>query len=130
ELGFQGEVGKGIGKYLASAGGTNDAVVTTFNNIETILQWGAVGWAQVRLTDTVFAMGAFGWQQQFVKDEVARAFIPAGTSQQSWSAQGNLTWNPIPQVTFGAEYSHFFGARINSSNAHISRVQFSAQYRF
>lgn len=130
DIGLQGVVGKGIGKYLNAAGGTNDAIVTTFNNLETVLQFGAVGWAQFKLTDTIAVMGAFGWQQQFLKDEVAKAIIPAGAQQQSWSAQGNITWNPIPAVTFGAEYSHFVGSRYNGPDAQVSRVQLSAQYRF
>ena len=130
EFGFEGSVGTGTGKYLASASGFSDAIVTGFNNLEPIMKYAAKGWVQVKLTDTVSALGAYGWSMQDVDDEVAKRFIAAGTAHYSWSAQGNLQWKPLPQVTFGAEYSHFFGSRYNGPNATVSRIQLSAIYRF
>lgn len=130
EIGFEGSFGTGTGKYLAAASGFSDAIVTGFGSLEPIMKYAAKGWAQVKLTDTISALGAFGWSMQDVDDEVSKAFIPAGTAHYSWSAQGNLQWKPVPGVTFGAEYSHFFGSRYNGPNATVSRVQFSAIYRF
>ena len=64
-----------------------------------------------------------------------KAFLAAasapGTAQDSnWSLHGNLLWNPVPQVTFGAEYSYQFASKYNGPNANIQRLQLSAIYRF
>ncbi len=129
-LGGEASVGKGYGKYLATASGFSDAILAGRNDSRIIFAHAAKGWAAYKLTDTITANAAFGWSQQDVDKEVAKAFIAAGTPHYSWSAQGNLIWRPIPQVLFGVEYSHFFGSRFNSNNATISRVQLSALYRF
>jgi len=130
-IGGEGSLGEGYaGKFLSSASGFSDAILAGRNNLRTILAYGAKGWVGVKLTDTITTNGAFGWSQQDVDGEVATALIPGGTPHWSWSAQGNLIWRPVPQVTFGIEYSHFFGARFNSNNATVNRIQFAAQYRF
>lgn len=129
-LGGEASVGRGYGKYLASASGFSDAILAGRNDSRTIFAHAAKGWAAFKLTDTITANAAFGWSQQDVDEEVAKAIIPAGTPHYSWSAQANLIWRPIPQVLFGVEYSHFFGSRFNSSNATISRIQVTALYRF
>ena len=47
-----------------------------------------------------------------------------------WSAHGNVLWNPVPQVTFGVEYTYQFASKYNGPNVTLNRVQFSAIYRF
>ena len=41
-----------------------------------------------------------------------------------------MLWNPVPQVTLGAEYSYQFAARYNSADTTVHRLQFAAIYRF
>ncbi len=130
-MGGEGSLGAGYGgKFLASASGFSDAILAGGNNVQTIVAYAAKGWVAVKLTDTITTNVAGGWSQQDVDEEVAKAVIPGGTPHWSWSAQGNLIWRPVPQVTFGIEYSHFFGSRFNSNNATVNRIQFAAQYRF
>lgn len=144
EIGGQGYYGRGIGwKYNAPPTGFLDAIVlaNTANNgtsLQTILSYGATAYVQVKLTDTIRATGAYSWGMQEAASEVPGYYAAGSTSKGVltgitnvfWSAHGNILWNPVPQVTFGAEYSYQFAAKYNGGNTTINRIQVSAIYRF
>jgi hypothetical protein len=130
-VGLEGSYGRGgLGKYLFSASGFSDAILTAPNRVRAIETLAGKAWAQLQITDTIAVLAAYGYSRQDVRGEAAKAAIPAGTPNWSWSIQGNVTWNPVRQVTFGIEYSYFFSGRYNGSNGTVNRVQASAQYRF
>jgi hypothetical protein len=137
EIGGQGYIGEGIGNIAGDGGGTGFidtiAVVTpTSIDLRPVLTYGALGYAQVKLTDTIRATGAFAWTMHEVRSEVPGNFQTAipGVVNYYWAAFGNLLWNPVPQVTFGAEYGYQFAARYHTLNTSVHRLQLAAIYRF
>jgi hypothetical protein len=148
EVGFNGGIGSGIGNKYFDGGGTgmSDAVLLTTPSggaanadLRPILVYGALGYVQVKLTDTIRATGAFNWVMQEAASEVPGYYgTPAANSKSVltgvvnyyWAAFGNLLWNPVPQVTFGVEYSYQFASRYNGGNTHLNRLRFAAIYRF
>lgn len=143
EIGGQAGVGRGIGrKYFdQSVTGFRDAVLVVSGNdadLRPVLVYSATGYAQIKLTDTIRAMAAFSWGMNEAASEVPGYDLPGTTSRAALSAvtnwfmaaYGNILWNPVPQVTFGAEYSYQFAARYNSADTAVHRLQFAAIYRF
>ena len=149
EIGGQGGIGQGIGnKYFdgGATGLTNGVIVFNQTSATTLsadyrsaLVYGAIGYVQVKLTDTIRATGAFNWTMAEVASEVPGYFNPAnatgkqaltGVTNYYWAAFGNLLWNPVPQVTFGAEYGYQFASKYNSANVSVHRLQLAAIYRF
>ena len=143
EIGGQGFVGAGNGnKYHGPPAGWVDMVLVgtagaapmTNVNLKAPLNFGAVGYVQVKLTDTIRATASYSWGQQNTLSELpnvagAKAAL-TGATQSVWFAHGNILWNPVPQVTFGAEYSYQFANKYNGPNGEIHRLQLSAIYRF
>ena len=129
-------------KYFdQSVTGFRDAVLIVGGNgaeLRPALVYSALGYAQVKLTDTIRATGAFSWGMNEMASEVPGYYTPGSASRgtltavTNWymSAHGNILWNPVPQVTFGAEYSYQFASRYDSANTTIQRLQFAAIYRF
>ena len=143
EIGGQAGIGQGIGrKYFdQSVTGFRDAVLIVSGNdaeLRPVLVYSATGYAQMRLTDTVRVMGAYSWGMNEAASEVPGYYLPGTASRATLSAvtnwfmaaYGNILWNPVPQVTFGAEYSYQFAARYNSPDTAVHRLQFAAIYRF
>jgi hypothetical protein len=146
EIGGQGYVGRGIGwKYNAPPTAFRDAILISYtgtnaDDLRGILSYGGTAYVQVKLTDTIRSTGAFSWGQEEAASEVPGYYNAAsvnnnrtalaGTTNVYWSAHGNILWNPVPQVTFGAEYSYQFASKYNSANASINRIEFAAIYRF
>jgi hypothetical protein len=151
EIGGMGGIGEGIGnKYFdgGATGLTNGVLVitptsnTTFSaDYRSALVYGAIGYVQVKLTDTIRATGAFNWTMAEVASEVPGYFDACptiacskaaltGVTQYYWAAFGNLLWNPVPQVTLGAEYGYQFASKYNQPNVHVHRLQLAAIYRF
>ena len=149
EIGGQGGIGQGIGNKYFDGGATglnNGVIVFTQTSNTTVtadyrsaLVYGAIGYVQVKLTDTIRATGAFNWTMAETASEVPGYNNPAnagakqaltGLTNYYWAAFGNVLWNPVPQVTFGAEYSYQFASRYNSANSQQHRLQFAAIYRF
>jgi hypothetical protein len=147
EVGFNGGVGRGIGnKYFdGGATGLQNGVIVVSNaadnnvNLRGALVYGALGYVQVKLTDTIRATAAYNWTQNNMADEVPGYYgSPAANSKSVltgavnyyWAAFGNLLWNPVPQVTLGAEYGYQYAARYNSLDTHVHRLQLAAIYRF
>lgn len=147
EIGGQGFIGAGNGnKYHGPVTGWADGVLLlspvggSFGQarLRAPLNYGATGYVQVKLTDTIRATASYSWGMQETLSELnnspgAKAAFSAATppaTQYVWIAHGNVLWNPVPQVTFGAEYSYQFAGKYNGANANIQRVQFSAIYRF
>jgi hypothetical protein len=148
EIGGQGGIGQGIGnKYFdgGATGLTNGVIVfnqtsatTATADYRSALVYGAIGYVQVKLTDTIRATGAFNWTMAEVASEVpgyntntatAKSAL-TGVTNYYWAAFGNLLWNPVPQVTFGAEYGYQFASKYNSANVSVHRLQLAAIYRF
>jgi hypothetical protein len=144
EIGGQGAIGQGIGNKYFDGGATGFidqvVVVNTANagtDLRNVLVYMAQGYVQVKLTDTIRATGVFGWGMSEVLSE-----LPAGTAATParalltnvnagyWAAFGNLLWNPVPQVTLGAEYSFQHSFRYNAADVQAHRLQFAAIYRF
>jgi hypothetical protein len=149
EIGGIGGIGEGIGNKYFDGGATGLSngvlVLTTLSNTQfgtdyrSALVYGAIGYVQVKLTDTIRATGAFNWTMAEVASEVPGYFDPAnvlakgaltGVTNYYWAAFGNLLWNPVPQVTFGAEYGYQFASKYNGPNVHVHRLQLAAIYRF
>jgi porin-like protein len=147
EVGFNGGVGRGIGnKYFdGGATGLQNGVIVVSNaadnnvSLKGALVYGALGYVQVKLTDTIRATAAYNWTQNNMADEVPGYYgSPAANSKSVltgavnyyWAAFGNLLWNPVPQVTLGAEYGYQYAARYNSLDTHVHRLQLAAIYRF
>jgi hypothetical protein len=146
EIGGQGAIGSGIGNKYFDGGATGmvDSVLIAQTgqnhaDLNPVLVYGGIGYVQVKLTDTIRATGAFNWVMNEVASEipgyndasVATAKSAAtGVVNYYWAAFGNLLWNPVPQVTFGVEYSYQFASRYNGGNTHLNRLRFAAIYRF
>ena len=143
EFGGQAGLGEGIGrKYFDQlVTGFRDAVLVVSGNdadLRPVLVYSATGYSQIRLTDTIRAMGAFSWGMNEAASQVPGYHLPGSASRaaltavSNWymAAYGNILWNPVPQVTFGAEYAYQFAARYNSLDTTVHRLQFAAIYRF
>lgn len=145
EIGGFGAIGSGLGnKYFdGGATGFNDAVVvltpgSNSTDLRGILAYAAQGYVQVKLTDTIRATGVYGWGMQEVISEIPgskgaakTAVSPGGAVAAGyWAAFGNILWNPVPQVTFGAEYGYQFSYRYNGPDVSVHRLQLAAIYRF
>lgn len=140
QLGFIGFIGEGIGSAIQGIN-FSDAIfnITPGSNgasLDQILTYGAVGWVEVKLTDTISANGWGGWALQEAEDEVngatkaIRKTVLAGQPDYAWFAGGNLIWSPIPRASFGIEYLHGFAARYAGANATLSRVNLGFRYQF
>jgi hypothetical protein len=145
EIGGQGGIGQGIGNKYFDGGATAfvDSVViatvgTNSLDIRPVLAYFVQGYVQVKLTDTIRATGVYGWGMQEVISEgvgtsaVRKAALsPAGATPAGyWAAFGNILWNPVPQVTLGAEYGYQFSYRYNGPDVSVHRLQLAAIYRF
>jgi hypothetical protein len=149
EIGGLGYIGDGIGNKYGDGGATGfiDAILVTrqvsntqFNtDLRPILTYGALAYVQVKLTDTIRATAAYNWTMHEAASEVTGYNSPAnqfgkaaltGTTNYYWAGFGNILWNPVPQVTFGAEYSYQFASKYNGPNVHAHRLQFAGIYRF
>ena len=145
EIGGIGGIGQGIGNKYFDGGATAfvDSVLTVdvtggASDLRPVLTYGAIGYVQVKLTDTIRATAAYNWLMHEVASEVPGYYATGGPSKAVltgvvnyyWAAFGNILWNPVPQVTFGAEYGYQFASRYNSTNTHVHRLQLAAIYRF
>jgi hypothetical protein len=141
EIGGIGGIGKGIGNKYFDGGATgfidSVAVIGPGNTVDLrpVLTYGAIGYVQVKLTDTIRATAAYNWTMHEVRSEIPGNVIPpavggVGVVQYYWAAFGNILWNPVPQVTFGAEYGYQFAARYRTLNTQVHRLQLAAIYRF
>jgi len=138
EIGGIGGIGSGIGNKYFDGGATGfvDSVVvasaTTGADLRPVLTYGAIGYVQVKLTDTIRATAAYNWVMHEVRSEVpggSRTPI-TGVTNYYWAAFGNILWNPVPQVTFGAEYGYQFASKYGGPNVQQHRLQLAAIYRF
>lgn len=156
EIGGQGYVTRGYGDEINGPPmGANDVVLISQGcvqgstgacslanhgtSLKGILGWGVVGYAQVKLTDTIRATGSYAFAMQNVASLVPNYYGPGsnkaalGTGLVTnfyWAAHANILWNPIPQVTFGAEYSYQYASKYNGPNINGQRLQLAAIYRF
>jgi hypothetical protein len=140
-FGAYGGVGQGVaGKYHGN--GMADAVWSagagaTKGSLKTVFSAFGVVWTEWKWTDTMKSVVAFGYAFADPKravsgatSEAAREAVVAGTTSEAWSVHGNFMWNPVPQVTFGAEYMYFHFNRVGAVNSSTHRLQLSAIYRF
>jgi hypothetical protein len=140
EIGGQGAIGKGIGNKYLDGGATAfvDSVLvlntaTTASNgadLRPVLAYMAQGYAQVKLTDTIRATGVFGWGMQEVLSRHGNRAALTNVAAGYWVAFGNILWNPVPQVTLGAEYGFQHSFRYNAADVQAHRLQMAAIYRF
>jgi len=144
EIGGQGYFGQGIGfKYNGPPTGFLDTIIITQSgsnstDLRAVTSYGGTAYVQVKLTDTIRATAAGSWGMQEAASEIPGYYTAGSTSRAVLTGQtnvflsghGNILWNPVPQVTFGAEYSYQFAAKYNGPNVHLNRLQFSVIYRF
>ena len=146
EIGGMGGIGSGIGNKYFDGGATGfvDGVIvanvgSNSTDLRGVLVYGGIGYVQVKVTDTIRVTGAYNYVMHEVLSETTggtkgsqkAAISPTGaTTQAYWAAFGNILWNPVPQVTFGAEYSYQFAYRYNGPDVHAHRLQLAAIYRF
>jgi hypothetical protein len=145
EIGGIAGVGQGIGNKYFDGGATGfvDTVIlgtvgSSSTSLNAVWAYGAVGYVQAKLTDTIRATAAYNYTFHAVRDEVpgtdgaAKAAISPGgvLTNYYWAAFGNVLWNPVPQVTFGIEYSYQFAAKYNGPDVNAHRLHFAGIYRF
>jgi hypothetical protein len=157
EIGGIGGVGRGIGNKYFDGGATglqNGVIIinngpgmnvpggaTTPHDVDLrgAFVWGGIAYVQVKLTDTIRATAAYNYTKNNMASEVPGYYNAGATSSKSvlsgavdyyWAAFGNILWNPVPQVTFGAEYGYQYASRYNSNDSHVHRLQLAAIYRF
>jgi hypothetical protein len=128
-LSGSGSVGWGVGSYLNDTGFA-DAVVTGTTTVRTIFTLAGQINAGYKVTPTITINGGFGYAWADVRAEVAKAAIPAGTSNSVWYAHGNIVWSPVPNVNFGVEYVFAWNNRYNGPNADVNRLILRAHYAF
>lgn len=152
EIGGLGYIGSGIGNKYGDGGATGfiDAILVTrtvsntqfTTDLNPVLTYGALAYVQVKLTDTIRATAAYNWTMHEAASEVpgynlqcapgavcSKATL-TGVTNYYWAGFGNILWNPVPQVTFGAEYSFQFASKYNGPNATAHRLQLAGIYRF
>ncbi len=121
---FMLSYGDVLGRYVSS-NLFNDGVINNKGQLELFDQYG--GFVAYR-----------HWWNETWRSNIAYGFSYAdnvgNTSDQinkwSQSAQINLLWSPLPQTTFGLEYTFAERELENGDDGNLSRVQFSGSFNF
>lgn len=120
DIRFMLNYGNVLGRY-ASSNLFNDGAINEQGNIELFDQYGGFAayrhWWNTNWRSTL----AYGFSYAENVD-----FVPVTVSKWAQSAQFNLLWSPLPQTTFGLEYTYASRGLENNDNGHIHRMQFSS----
>ncbi|MCT4623487.1 MAG: DcaP family trimeric outer membrane transporter [Schleiferiaceae bacterium] len=118
--------GSGVGRYQA-ANFLADAVYESATSLRTLNTLnGYVAYNHFWIPKVLSSSANVGYFQ-FLDDNLPLAQT---TNQTAVSASINLKYDPVPQLRLGVEYSWASRELLNGTNGSLSRVQFSAKYRF
>ena len=116
--------GNVLGRYMSS-NLFNDGAINSQGKIELFDQAGGFiayrHWWSENWRSTI----AYGFSHAKNVD-----FVSDTVNQWAQSAQMNLLWSPLPQTTFGLEYSYASRGLENNDRGHLHRVQFSSVFNF
>ena len=121
---FMLNYGNVLGRY-ASSNLFNDGAINAQGEIELFNQYGGFIAYRHWWGDNWRSTLAYGFSYADNVD-----FVPTTVSQWAQSAQFNLLWSPLPQTTFGLEYTYASKALENNDSGHIHRMQFSSVFNF
>jgi len=124
DLRFMLNYGNVLGRYVSS-NLFNDGAINSQGHVELFNQYGGFVAYRHWWHDTWRSTIAYGFSYADNVD-----FVPDTVSQWAQSAQMNLLWSPLPQTTFGLEYSYASRGLENNDNGHLHRVQFSSVFKF
>jgi len=124
DLRFMLNYGNVLGRY-ASSNLFNDGAINAQGEIELFNQYGGFAAYRHWWNNTWRSTLAYGFSYADNVD-----FVPTTVSQWAQSAQFNLLWSPLPQTTFGLEYTYASRELENSNSGYIQRIQFSSAFKF
>jgi hypothetical protein len=117
--------GHGLGRYLAS-GFISGAVRNedmTLNPIRTLSGYVAFNHFWAEKLSSSFSVAAF---HAFQDDVIAGPEI----NQSSFSASGNLKWDPVPKLRLGVEYKYGYRGLLGGTQGVFHRIQVGIKYVF
>ena len=122
---FMANYGNGLGRFIASGAYADASVSRDFSKLN---------------AQPVFsAMVAYQhfWNSEWrstVSLGQSRAELPGSASQQATerarSAQANLFWSPVPELSLGVEYLHAQRRLLDGQDGELNRLMLSARYTF
>lgn len=125
DIRFMANAGRGIGRYIG-INIVNDVAIRADGSLKPIdVYSGFVAYRHVwapGLRSTL--TGAF------FKADNPVALTGGNVTDRVWSAQVNLLWSPVPQLTFGAEYIYAERQIESGWDGTMSRFQVSTKYAF
>lgn len=124
DLRFMLNYGNVLGRY-ASSNLFNDGAINAQGEIELFNQYGGFAAYRHWWDDSWRSTIAYGFSYA---DNVN--FVPETVSQWAQSAQLNLLWSPLPQTSFGLEYTYASRDLENNDNGQLHRIQFSSIFHF
>jgi hypothetical protein len=117
--------GHGLGRYLAS-GFISGAVRNedmTLNPIRTLSGYVAFNHFWAEKLSSSFSVAAF---HAFQDELIAGPEI----NQSSFSASGNLKWDPVPKLRLGVEYKYGYRGLLGGTQGVFHRIQVGIKYVF
>jgi hypothetical protein len=124
DLRFMLNYGNVLGRYTSS-NLFNDGAINAQGEIELFNQYGGFVAYRHWWADNWRSTLAYGFSYADNVD-----FVPTTVSQWAQSAQFNLLWSPLPQTTFGLEYTYASRELENNNSGHLHRMQFSSIFNF
>jgi hypothetical protein len=121
---FMLSYGDVLGRYVSS-NLFNDGAINRNGNLELFDQYGGFVAYRHWWNETWRSNIAYGFSYADNIEDAADT-----VSKWSQSAQINLLWSPLPQTTFGLEYTYAERELENGDNGDLSRVQFSGSFNF
>ena len=118
--------GSGAGRYQA-ANFLADAVYETATQLRTLNTLnGYIAYNHFWIPKVLSSSANVGYFQ-FLDNDLP---VAQTTNQTAMSASLNLKYDPVPQLRLGIEYSWASRELLNGTSGTLSRIQFSAKYRF
>jgi hypothetical protein len=118
--------GSGVGRYQA-ANFIADAIYTNATNIQTLNTInGYMAYNHFWIQDKLSSSANVGYFQ-FLDSGTPFAL---NTNESAISGSINLKYDPFPELRVGVEYSWASRQLLDGTNGSLSRIQFSAKYRF
>ncbi len=126
DLRFTVSGGSGAGRYQA-ANFIADAMYESAMQIRTLNTVnGYVAYNHFWIPEILSTSANVGYFQ-FLDNDLP---VAQSTNQTAISASLNLKYDLVPQLRLGIEYSWASRELLNGTNGSLSRIQFSAKYRF
>ena len=124
---FGASGGDGIGRYLMEfAGSGYDAFLDAqAGELVTVTAYGGYAGGQFWWTDRLRSNAVIGAAQA----ELPTLYAPESVNRVT-TLSANLMWNPIDQVTLGAEWQWGVSERVDGEKADASRLQVTARHQF